>query len=85
MPGHSAFYFDGPRALFVGDALCTLNPVTHRRGPQVMPRIMNESHAQALESLAALERVDADLALPGHGEPWGDGVAEAVRQARAAA
>jgi glyoxylase-like metal-dependent hydrolase (beta-lactamase superfamily II) len=84
-PGHSAFYFEGRSVLFVGDAMCTLNPVTHRRGPQAMARVMNESNAQALESLVALEEVRAELLLPGHGEPWRGGVADAVKQARAAA
>jgi glyoxylase-like metal-dependent hydrolase (beta-lactamase superfamily II) len=81
-PGHSAFYFDSHRALFVGDAMCTLNPVTHRRGPQVMPRAMNESSDQATKSLDGLESVEADVMLFGHGEPWRDGVTAAVRQAR---
>ncbi len=84
-PGHSAFYFEGARTLFVGDAMCTLNPVTGQRGPQVMPRVMNESNEQAIRSLDALEPVDAAVLLPGHGEPWRDGVASAVKQARSAA
>jgi glyoxylase-like metal-dependent hydrolase (beta-lactamase superfamily II) len=84
-PGHSAFYFEGPRALFAGDAMCTLNPLTGDRGPQVMPRVMNESNAQAIRSLDALEPIEAAVVLPGHGEPWRDGVARAVKQARSAA
>lgn len=84
-PGHCAFLFEGPRALFVGDAMCTLDPVTWSRGPRVLHRAMNESTRQAIESLDALEAVDADVLLPGHGEPWREGVALAVRQARAEA
>jgi glyoxylase-like metal-dependent hydrolase (beta-lactamase superfamily II) len=84
-PGHSAFLFEGPKALFVGDALCTLSPVTHARGPQLMPRAMNESNEQALRSLDQLEPIQADVVLFGHGEPWRDGVSDAIRQARAAA
>jgi glyoxylase-like metal-dependent hydrolase (beta-lactamase superfamily II) len=81
--GHSAFHFESRGALFVGDAMCTLNPVTHRRGPQLMPRVMNESDDQAARSLDALESLEADVMLFGHGEPWRDGVKEAVTQARA--
>lgn len=81
-PGHSAFHFESPSALFVGDAMCTLSPVTHRRGPQVLPRVMNESHEQAVQSLGALEPVEADVMLFGHGEPWREGVKAAVKQAR---
>jgi glyoxylase-like metal-dependent hydrolase (beta-lactamase superfamily II) len=84
-PGHSAFLFEGRKALFVGDAMCTLSPLTHGRGPQLMPRAMNQSNQQALESLDQIEPVQADVMLFGHGEPWRDGVGDAVSQARAAA
>jgi glyoxylase-like metal-dependent hydrolase (beta-lactamase superfamily II) len=81
-PGHSAFHFESRNALFVGDAMCTLNPVTHSRGPQLMPRVMNVSTDQAARSLDALEPVQAEAMLFGHGEPWRDGVRAAVTQAR---
>jgi glyoxylase-like metal-dependent hydrolase (beta-lactamase superfamily II) len=84
-PGHAAFLFEERRALFVGDAMCTLSPVTHARGPQLMPRAMNESNADALRSLDELEPIQADVVLFGHGEPWRDGTDAAVMQARAAA
>lgn len=84
-PGHTAFQFEAPSALFVGDAMCTLNPISHRRGPQLMPRAMNQSHDQARESLGELEGCEADVMLFGHGEPWRDGVGAAVRQAQGAA
>jgi glyoxylase-like metal-dependent hydrolase (beta-lactamase superfamily II) len=84
-PGHSAFLFEERKALFVGDALCTLSPVTHARGPQLMPRAMNESNEQALRSLDQLEPIQADVVLFGHGEPWRDGVSDMIKQARAAA
>jgi glyoxylase-like metal-dependent hydrolase (beta-lactamase superfamily II) len=83
--GHCAFHFEQHGALFVGDAMCTYNPITGRGGPQLMPRSFNESNADALRSLDALEPVEAELMLYGHGEPWRNGVGEAVRQARAAA
>jgi glyoxylase-like metal-dependent hydrolase (beta-lactamase superfamily II) len=84
-PGHCAFYFEGRRALFVGDAMCALSPVTHRTGPQLMPRVMNESNELAIQSLDALEPIDADVLLFGHGDPWREGVGSAVKQARSAA
>jgi glyoxylase-like metal-dependent hydrolase (beta-lactamase superfamily II) len=82
-PGHCALLFAGRGALFVGDALCTWNPVTGARGPSVMPRALNVSTAQAGESLSALEDVEAGALLPGHGEPWLEGPAAAVARARA--
>jgi glyoxylase-like metal-dependent hydrolase (beta-lactamase superfamily II) len=81
-PGHCAFHFEDHGALFVGDAMCTWNPLTGRRGPQLMPRSFNESNAAALDSLDAIDAIDADVLLPGHGEPWRDGVSAAVADAR---
>ena len=83
-PGHSAFHFEGHGALFVGDAMCALNPITGRTGPQLMPRPLNESNADALRSLDAIEPIDAEFVLFGHGEPWRAGVGDAVAQARIA-
>ena len=40
--------------------------------------------AEALASLDALLGIEADLLLPGHGDPWTEGVTEAVRRAKAA-
>jgi glyoxylase-like metal-dependent hydrolase (beta-lactamase superfamily II) len=83
-PGHCALLFEGHGALFVGDELCTYNPLTGTAGPQVMPKPFNVSTAQCFESLAALGEVEADVVLPGHGQPWRGGVAAAVDHARAA-
>lgn len=83
--GHSAFHFSEHGALFVGDAMTALNPITGRRGPQLMPRAMNESNALAEKSLDAIAPIDAEVILFGHGEPWREGAASAVDQARAAA
>jgi glyoxylase-like metal-dependent hydrolase (beta-lactamase superfamily II) len=83
-PGHCVLLFEGRGALFVGDALCTWNAVTGREGPQLMPSAMNVSNAQALESLARIERLEADVLLVGHGEPWRESPAAAVARAREA-
>jgi glyoxylase-like metal-dependent hydrolase (beta-lactamase superfamily II) len=81
-PGHCAFHFEDHGALFVGDAMCTFNPITGSRGPQLMPKAFNESNASAFDSLDALEAIEAETMLFGHGEPWHDGVATAVMQAK---
>jgi glyoxylase-like metal-dependent hydrolase (beta-lactamase superfamily II) len=70
--------------LLTGDVLATRNPLTGRVGPQIMPSGLNSDTPQALRSLAALDGIPADVLLPGHGEPWSEGAAEAVRLARAA-
>lgn len=81
-PGHVVFHFADRGVLFLGDLLCTLNPLTGRRGPQLLPRPLNLSSDEMLESLAKIETVDAVLHF-GHGEPWRDGAAAAVDRARA--
>jgi hypothetical protein len=68
--------------LFVGDALCTYNPLTGTRGPQLMPRAFAADVLQAINSLSAIERVDAGVTLAGHGEPWTEGPASAAAHAR---
>ena len=82
--GHCSFHLPERGALLVGDALCTLNPVTGRRGPQLMPRSFNLSTATCLDSLARLQELAGDVLLAGHGEPWREGVTTAVEQAWAA-
>ena len=87
-PGHTAgscaLLVENRRLLFSGDALITHNPFTGRAGPQIAPSGLNTDTARAMASLSELERLDADVVLPGHGEPWTGGVASAVREARLA-
>jgi glyoxylase-like metal-dependent hydrolase (beta-lactamase superfamily II) len=87
-PGHTdgsaALFFEDRSVLCTGDSLVTHNPLTGRDGPQIMPSGFNLNTDSALESLAALEATGAGTVLPGHGEPWPDGAANAVHQARAA-
>jgi glyoxylase-like metal-dependent hydrolase (beta-lactamase superfamily II) len=84
VPGHSegsaALHIPGRGALFVGDAFATLNVLTGKTGPQLAP--FGSDLPRASESLSKLERLDAALVLPGHGQPWTGGVAEAVRRIR---
>jgi glyoxylase-like metal-dependent hydrolase (beta-lactamase superfamily II) len=81
-PGHSVFQL-GDGSLVVGDLLCSLNPLTGKRGPQLLPRALNRSTAGMLDSLGLLEQLDAETVWFGHGEPWHDGIAGAVARARA--
>jgi glyoxylase-like metal-dependent hydrolase (beta-lactamase superfamily II) len=87
LPGHSAgsvaFHMPSVSALFVGDAMTTRSVTTGQTGPLLAPFTANRS--AALESLHRLEGIEARWLLPGHGEPWTEGVAEAVRLIRAGA
>jgi glyoxylase-like metal-dependent hydrolase (beta-lactamase superfamily II) len=79
-PGSAALHLPGHDALFVGDALATYAVTTGERGPRIAPFCADGE--QALASLARLEPIDARLVLPGHGDPFTGGAAEAVRLAR---
>ena len=85
-PGHSegsaVLHLPERSVAFVGDAFATLNVINGKTGPRIAP--FSSDIPRALGSLARLESVDARLALPGHGEPWTGGLAEAVRLVRAA-
>jgi len=80
--GHCALHFEHHDALFAGDLMCTWHPILGRRGPQVMPAAFNVSSAQSLESLGRIAGLEAAAVLPGHGEPWMEGVAAAVVRAQ---
>jgi glyoxylase-like metal-dependent hydrolase (beta-lactamase superfamily II) len=88
-PGHTAgscALFLGDRSLlFSGDALVTLDVVRGprgRKGPQIAHGPFAADTDLAAESLAALATTNAETVLPGHGEPWTNGVKSAVDLAR---
>jgi glyoxylase-like metal-dependent hydrolase (beta-lactamase superfamily II) len=81
-PGHCVFFQESRGLLFAGDLLCTQNPLTGGRGPELLPRALNLSSATMLDSLVRLEPLDVGAILFGHGEAWTDGAVAAVRRAR---
>ena len=81
-PGHVAFHLPDRGVVFAGDALCSYNPLTGTRGPQLMPKAFAANIPQALQTLDAIAAIDAGMLLFGHGEPWTDGPASAVAHAR---
>ena len=84
VPGHSegmaALHFASRDAIFVGDAFVTLDVLGGATGPRISP--FNADVHRAYASLERLDRVDARLVLPGHGEPWTGGLSEALRRVR---
>ena len=71
--------------LCTGDSLVTHDPFTGRDGPRVMPSVANVDTAQAIRSLDHLTLARAEVVLPGHGNPWKQGVEAAVASAKGAA
>jgi glyoxylase-like metal-dependent hydrolase (beta-lactamase superfamily II) len=86
VPGHTAgsaaLLVPSRDAILVGDAFVTLNVMTGSTGPQPFPNF-NADNRQARESLRRLDGVEATLVLPGHGQAWTGGLAEALRLVRA--
>jgi glyoxylase-like metal-dependent hydrolase (beta-lactamase superfamily II) len=79
-PGSAALHVPSHDALFVGDAMATYAVTTGRTGPMIAP--FSADPAEAVASLARLDGMEAGLVLPGHGDAWTGGVAEAVRLIR---
>ncbi|WP_207454511.1 MBL fold metallo-hydrolase [Herbiconiux sp. SYSU D00978] len=86
VPGHTdgsvALWFEEQSALLTGDALVTLDPYTAEKGPRTISGAATKNHLDALASLTHLTETNARLVLPGHGEPWTEGIASAVELAR---
>ncbi|HLS73090.1 MAG TPA: MBL fold metallo-hydrolase [Actinomycetaceae bacterium] len=82
--GHVALHLPDRDAVLSGDALVTLDPYTARTGPRIVAGAATADFEQNLRTLDAIGETGAGVVLPGHGEPWREGAAEAVVQARAA-
>lgn len=81
--GHCALHLPDKGVLIAGDALITVDLWDpERRGPQLMRRQFNYDHAQAVASLDRIAPLEADVLLPGHGEPWRGSPGHAVEEAR---
>ena len=85
-PGHTAgscaLFLEESSLLFSGDALVTLDMTRGRTGPQIIRGPQTEDAELAIESLGVLAPTNAETVLPGHGEPWLEGVRSAVEIAR---
>jgi glyoxylase-like metal-dependent hydrolase (beta-lactamase superfamily II) len=79
-PGSAALHVSSHDALFVGDAFATRAVTTGEEGPRIAP--FTADAAEAVQSLDRLADIEARLVLPGHGQPWTDGVSEAIRLVR---
>lgn len=82
--GHCAYLLPDQGILFSGDALVTYDPYTAERGPRIVAGAATADSGAALAALAALEATAAGVVLPGHGEPFRDGIAQAAEAARRA-
>ncbi len=81
--GHTMFHSPDLGFLFTGDGLITKDLLGPRTGPQMMEDRFNLDSAQALASLDRIVDLEANLLLPGHGNPWTGSPADAVGLVRA--
>jgi glyoxylase-like metal-dependent hydrolase (beta-lactamase superfamily II) len=82
-PGSAAVHVPVIDAVFMGDTMTTRSVLTGEMGPRPAPFTLKPD--EALASLAKLEAIEAKWVLPGHGDAWDGGLADALRQIRAAA
>ncbi len=86
-PGHTGgsttFLFPQASVAFTGDALVTDDSVGGRTGPCLICRAFTQDSRAALDSLDRMAEHDIRTVLPGHGDPWTDGLAAAARHATA--
>ena len=81
-PGSVALHVPAVDAVFMGDAFTTRSVLTGEVGPRPAPFTLEPAQAKA--SLGKLDAIDATWVLPGHGDPWNGGLAQALRLIRAA-
>jgi glyoxylase-like metal-dependent hydrolase (beta-lactamase superfamily II) len=86
VPGHSegmaALHVPSRGAIFIGDAFVTLDVLSGTTGPRLSP--FNADRVRAFASLTRLDGIDARLVLPGHGDPWSQGLRAALAEVRRA-
>ena len=80
--GHAMFHVQERGLLFTGDGLITMDLIGSGRGPQLIEQRFNLDHELAMSSLDRIVALEADLLLPGHGDPWAGSPAEAVALVR---
>ena len=80
--GHCALLDEQRGVLFCGDALATVNLLTWKPEPRPLPGQTNHDNDAVLDALARVEETEAEIVLPGHGDPWLKGAVSAARRAR---
>jgi glyoxylase-like metal-dependent hydrolase (beta-lactamase superfamily II) len=81
-PGSCSFVAEDRSVLFCGDTLSMIDFRSGRATPSLIPAPFAADIDENRRSLDRLLETRTEVVLPGHGEPWRGGIAEAVRLAR---
>lgn len=76
--GHTMFHCAETGLLFSGDGLVTMDLLGNSNGPQTINDVFSVDPDQARASLSKITDIEADLILPGHGDPWAGTPRQAV-------
>lgn len=79
--GHVSFHFLDQGAVISGDALVTRDPISGKPGPCLTHDAVNAAPADSRASLSTLAALEGSIVLPGHGEPWTEGIKVAAEEA----
>ncbi|MFI7497997.1 MBL fold metallo-hydrolase [Streptomyces sp. NPDC049687] len=80
--GHTVFHLPDAGMVISGDALVSGHPTSRLQGPQLLPDMFHHERARAVASLEVIEKLDADVLLPGHGPLYQGSVRAAAQRAR---
>ncbi|MEU1184725.1 MBL fold metallo-hydrolase [Streptomyces sp. NPDC005820] len=80
--GHCVFHLPDAGVVISGDALVSGHMTSRIAGPQLLPDMFHHERARAVASLDLIERLDAEVLLPGHGPVHLGSVKAAAQQAR---
>lgn len=80
--GHVSFVFGEQGVLITGDAIATLDPISRKTGPRLLPDNLNGDPQRTRASLDVLATAQADIVAPGHGDPFTGAAADAVARAK---
>ncbi len=79
--GHCSFVLPDRGVLLTGDAFVTHDSLTQETGPRLLHKAFNHDQEETVRSLNRMRDVQADVILPGHGEPFHGSPADAIDRA----
>lgn len=81
-PGHAVIHLPDRGVVVSGDALVTGHPTSRVVGPQLLVPWFDDDREATVAALDVIGGLEADVLLPGHGEPHHGSVAVAAERAR---